>query len=200
VSGASPSSVSTAVIVLLIIVLLLARRTYLQVRGARYSTGRLFGFAAFYVLLFVALAFTTLYAAVATWGFDAYLLLAPYAAVPVLAAVFVVPYVRRIVRFERRDDGQWSYRLPWHIPVLYLGLFVTRFVAEFAVFGVAGLLFTFPLPAPPSVGALAILVGVDLLFGLSLGLLLGRGIGVYAAHRDLTAEPGSPTAAPLPPG
>ena len=169
-----------------------------MVQGTRYSTGRLVAFAAFYILLFVALAFTTLYAAVGTWGSDAALLLAPYVAVPTLAAVLVVPYVRRIVRFERRDDGRWYYRLPWLIPVLYLALFVFRILAEFAVFGVAGLVFSFPLPAPPSVGALEILIGVDLLFGFSLGLLVGRGIGVYRAHRDLPAEPASPADTPLP--
>jgi hypothetical protein len=200
VSTPSSADASTAVIVLLFIVLILARRTYLMVQGTRYSTGRLVAFGAFYVLLFVALAFTTLYAAVGTWGPDGVLLLAPYVAVPVLAAVLVVPYVRRIVRFERRDDGQWYYRLPGLIPVLYLTLFVFRILAEFAVFGIAGLAFSFPLPAPPSVGALEILIGVDLLFGFSLGLLVGRGIGVYRAHRDLPAEPASPAHAPLPEG
>jgi hypothetical protein len=188
------------VIVVLVIVFILVRRTYLMLQGTRYSAGRLFGFAGFYVLLFVALAVTTLYAAVATWGSDAYLLFAPYVVVPALAAVLALPYVRRIVRFERRDDGNWYYRLPWHVPVLYLALFIVRIVAEFAVFGVAGLLFTFPLPAPPSVGALAILVVVDLLFGLSLGLLLGRGIGVYLAHRDLPSDEGSPPTPALPNG
>jgi len=200
VASASPPDISTALIVLLVIVFILARRTYLMLHGTRYSAARLFGFAGFYVLLFVALAFTTLYAAVAAWGSDADLLLVPYVAVPVVAAALVVPYVRRIVQFEQREGGEWYYRLPWHIPLLYLTLFVVRIVAEFAVFGVAGLVFTFPLPAPPSAGALVILVVVDLLFGLSLGLLVGRGIAVYRAHRDLPPASGSPPASPLPSG
>jgi len=198
-SAPLPPSVTPALIFLVLIVLILARRTILQLVGARYSTGRLFGFAAFCVLLFVALAFSTLYAAVAAWGPNAYLLLAPYVAIPVVAAVFAAPYVRRVVRFERREDGQWYYRLAWHIPVLFLVLFLARIVAEIAVFGLAGVIVTFPPPAPPSVAGLLILVGVDLLFGLSLGLLLGRGIGVYEAHRDLPAEAGTPPSPPPPP-
>jgi hypothetical protein len=195
-----PPDASTAVIVLLFIVLILARRTYLMVQGTRYSTGRLFGFAGFYVLLFVVLAFATLYSSVATWGAIAYGLIAAYVAVPAVAALLVVPYVRRIVRFERRENGAWYYRLPWHIPALYLTLFIVRIVAEFAVFGLAGLVFTFPLPAPPSAAALVLLVVVDMLFGFSLGLLLGRGVGVYQAHRDLPTAEGSPTSPPLPSG
>jgi len=186
--------------VLLLFVVILARRTYLMVQGTRFSVGRLFAFAGFYVLLFVAFAFTTLYSALAFWGAVTYLLLVPYAAVPAAAALLAAPYVRRTVQFERRGDGAWYYRLSWHIPVLYLSLFIARTVAEVAVFGIAGILFAFPLPAPPSVAALLILVAVDLLFGFSLGLLLGRGAGVVRAHRDLPKDPASAPPPPLPRG
>lgn len=199
-STAPSSDVTPAIVVLLLFVFIIARRTYLMVQGTRYSSGRLFVFAAFYILLFVAFAFTTLYAALGYWGSDTYLLSVLYVAVPVAAAVLARPYVRRTVRFEERGDGQLYYRLPWHVPTLYLALFITRVVAEFAVFGVAGLLFTFPLPAPPSVGALLVLVVVDLLFGFSLGLLLGRGVGVYEAHRDLPSGERAPPSPPLPSG
>jgi len=199
VSSAPPPDVNTALIVLLFIVLILARRTYLQIRGTRYSTGRLFGFAGFYALLFGGLAFSTLYAAVATWGSNADLLVAAYVAVPVAAALLAIPYVQRIVRFEQRN-GEWYYRLSWHVPALYLGLFLARIGAEVAVFGLSGLLVTYPPPTPPSVAALVALIVVDLLFGFSLGLLFGRGIGVYRAHRELPTDAGSGPGAPLLPG
>lgn len=186
---------------LLIFVLIIARRTYAQIQGAPYSVGRLFGFAGFYVLLFAVLAFGTLYAAVATWGSLAYGLLAGYVAVPIIAATLAAPYVRRIVRFEQRGNGNWYYRLSWHVPVLYLTLFVVRIGAEIAVFGLSALLITFPPPTPPSVAALAILIGVDLLFAFSLGLLIGRGVGIYRAHRDLpVAEAPIPEPSPPLPG
>jgi len=194
-----PSSVTPELVVLVLIIAIIARRTVLQLQGARYSVGRLFGFAAFYVLLFVALAFATLYAALVAWGSTGYLLVVAYVAVPALGGYLAAPYVRRIVRFERRDNGEWYYRLSWHIPILYLALFTARIVAEIAVFGLAGVAFTIPPPAPPSTGALEILVGVDLLFGLSLGLLLGRGVGVYLAHRDLPPEAQASPSPPPPP-
>ena len=200
-SGPPPSALTPELLVLLVIVLILARRTYRQIQGAPYSVGRMFGFAGFYVLLFAALAFGTLYAAVATWGSIAYGILGAYVAVPVVAAILAAPYVRRIVRFEQRGNGNWYYRLSWHVPVLYLALFVIRIGAEFAVFGLSALLITFPPPTPPSVAALVILIGVDLLFGFSLGLLVGRGVGVYRAHHDLPAAgPIAPEPSPPLPG
>jgi hypothetical protein len=196
-SAAPPSEISSAVLVLLLFVAIIARRTYRMIQGTRYSPGRLFGFAGFYVLLFAGLAFTTLFAAVSAWGLYGELLVIPYAAVPAAAGVVAAPYVRRIVRFERRDDGRWYYRLPWLVPILYLSLFIFRFSLEIVLFGVA---FTssFLLPTSVPTGWLLLLMGVDLLFGISLGVLLGRSVGVYRAFQDLPQEPGSSEAPPLP--
>jgi len=193
------SSVTPEIVILVFLIAIIARRTVLQLQGARFSVGRLFVFAGIYVLLFVAFAVTTLFAAVVAWGTTAFLLVVPYAGVPAVAAFLAAPYVRRIVRFERRGDGEWYYRLSWHIPILYLVLFTARIVAEVAVFGLAGVEFTIPPPAPPSVGALEILVGVDLMFAVSLGLLVGRGVGVVLAHRDLPKDAAPPTPPPSPP-
>jgi len=181
ISGA----ISSELLIVALIVLILARRTYRQLTGAPFSASRLFGFAGFYILLFALLAATTLVAAVVTWGTVAFALLAPYLAIPVLAAILTAPYVRRVVRFDRRSDGQWYYRLSWHIPVVYLALFVSRIGAEIVIYGPSGALPSIPPPAPPSGAVLWVLVAVDLLFALSLGLLVGRGIGVYRAHKDL---------------
>lgn len=191
----SASSVTAEIVLLLLIVFVLVRRTYGMVQGTRYSAPRLFVFAGFYVVLFVALAVATLYAAISTWGSNAYLLIPAYTALPIAAAWAVAPYVQKIVRFERRDDQEWYYRLAWHIPALYLSLFIARFVAEIVVFGPSAA-FAFPPPAPPSGAALWILIGVDLLFAVSLGLLVGRGIGVYQAHQAL--PPVSVASPPLP--
>ncbi|HXY46500.1 MAG TPA: hypothetical protein VEK13_01195 [Thermoplasmata archaeon] len=198
-SGPSIGALEPAIVVLVILVLIVVRRTYLQIQGARFSAGRLFGYAAVYVLLFAALAVGTLYAAIVSWGPDAYVLAIPYGAFPVVAALVAAPYVRRIVRFEHREDGAWYYRLSWHIPVLYLVLFFARISAEFVVFGPSAFVVSFPPPAPPSVAGLVILIAVDLLFGISLGLLLGRGVGVYQAHREVLAREDRPPSAPPPP-
>ena len=195
------SFLTPELLVVLLLVLIVVRRTVRQVQGAPFSVTRLVVFAAVYVLLFVALASATLLASVATWGTDADALLLPYGAVPVLAAFFAAPYVERVVQFERREDGQWYYRLSWHIPVLFLALFLTRVVAELAVFGPSGAVPSFPPPPPPSTAALYVLIAVDLLFGLSLGLMTGRGLGVVRAHRALPADPAAPPPSPpLPSG
>jgi hypothetical protein len=196
-SSAPPSALSTELIVVAIIALVLLRRTYGQLTGARYSSGRLFGFAGFYVLIFAIFGFGTIYAAIATWGSVAYALLVPYALVPIGVAFLATPFVERIVHFERRDDGQLYYQLPWHVPVLYLVLFIARIGAEIAVYGSSA--FNVPPPAPPTVLDLVILVVVDLLFATSLGLLVGRGLGVYRAHAKLPATEGAPPSPPSPP-
>ncbi len=192
------SSTETEVILLALIVFILVRRTVLMVQGTRFAPMRLFAFAGVYVLLFIALAFATLYAAVGTWRLEGYLLVLPYAAVPVVGAIAVAPYVQRIVHFELRPDGAAYYQLSWHIPALYLALFVTRFVAEIVVYGPSAA-FDVPPPAPPSTEALYVLIGVDLLFALSLGLLVGRGLGVYRAHRAWAETAGNSPKPPSPP-
>jgi hypothetical protein len=182
------SSLEPVVIVVLVLVLVLVRRTYAQLRGTSYSPGRLFAFAGIYIAIFVLFAYGTLAAAAATWGPEAYALLVAYVAVPSMAAYFAAPYVERIVQFEHRPVGGWYYRLPWLVPILYLVLFVARFGVELAVYGAAGFT-SFPPPLPPSTAALYVLTGVDLLFGACLGLLVGRGIGVYRAHQHLPSSP-----------
>ncbi len=195
---ATGSDTESLAIFLGLVVLLLARRTVRQLRGTVYSAGRLFVAAGLYVLLFAVLGGGTLYTAVGTWGTSALLLAPFYLGVPLLAAAVTAPYIRRIVKFETRADGRRYYRLSWHVPVLYLVLFAVRLAAEAAVFGPSGLT-AFPPPAPPSILGLYLLVAVDLLFGVSLGLLLGRGAGVYLAHRELPALPSAAAAAqPLP--
>jgi hypothetical protein len=194
---AGPSSdVLDAIIFLALVVVLIARRTYLMIQGTRYSTGRLVVFSAFYVLIFAVLGFATLYAAVGTWGSVAWGLLAPYAGVPIVTAFLAVPYVRRIVRFDRRADGTWFYRLPWVVPVVYLTLFIARFALEIVIFGFAYVT-SFFLPTSLPTALLVILVALDLMFGASAGLLVGRSVGVYRGYRDL---PPPSAAAPLPQG
>lgn len=196
-AAAPPSTFAFTAVILVVIILLLARRTYLAISGARYSPGQLFATAGFYVFLFALLAYSTLSAALSAWGEIAAALVIPYAIAVVGAATVATPYVRRIVRFENRA-GQLYYKLPWHVPVLVLVLFVARLGIEFAIFG-ASAASTFGPTTNLGPGLILVLVAIDLLFGLSLGLLLGRGIGVYQAHTRLESwAPGG--GAPLAPG
>lgn len=191
-----PSDLGTAAVFLGLIVLILVRRTYASIRGTRYSVGRLVGFTGFYVFLFATLAFTTLYGALGAWGARGWLLLAPYVGVVLGTTGVAARYVRRIVHFERRDGGPWYYRLPWLIPALYLALFVIRFGVELGISGLSAVT-SFLLPTSISTGLLLLLVGLDLLFGVSVGLLIGRAVGVYVAFRDLPTSSEPPPAPPL---
>ncbi|MFZ3356585.1 MAG: hypothetical protein WA549_07520 [Thermoplasmata archaeon] len=194
-SSPPAGSFETSLIILVIIVLVLARRTYNMVQGAAYSEPRLVAFGIFTLVFFEAFAATTLYVAIGVWGSIAWALLAPYVLVVVGAAWLTAPHVRQVVRFERREGDQLYCRLPWVIPVLYLVLFVTRLGIEVVLFGISSL-FTFTLPTSLPVVLLAILIGFDLLYGASLGLLFGRGIGVRRAHQDLGSSEGSPALPP----
>ncbi len=190
----SPSDESTLV-VLAIVFLFLARRTYRMVRGMRYSAARLFVYSGLYVLLFVLFAFITIYAATSAWGMYAESLVVPYGAVVAAAAVLSTPFVRRIVRFERREDGREYYRLPWVVPVLSLVLFVVRFTVELFIFGLASTT-SFFLPTSLPTVLLLVLIVIDLLFGVSVGLLLGRAVGVRSAHEELASAPAEPPRSP----
>ena len=193
-SAPPAASLVSAAPVLAIVVLVLVLRTVRLVHGTRYSPGRLFGFTGFYVFLFGLLGASTVAAAYATFGSVALVLLAPYGAVVVVAALLAAPYVRRIVRFARRPGGDAYYRLPPIVPILSLALFVIRLAVGLAILGGPQTV-AFPLPPAAPPGVVVVLVAIDLLFGVSVGLLAGRAVGVHAAYRDLT--PSSPDE-PLP--
>jgi uncharacterized membrane protein YuzA (DUF378 family) len=201
-SSSPPSFLTTDVIIFVIIILILARRTYLMVSGTQYSAPRLFTFAGFYVLIFGLLGAETIDLFYALWGTTALALVVAYAVVPIVAAFLIAPHVQRMVQFEQRPGGAWYYRLSWHIPVLYLALFVVRFGAELAILGPNAFVISFPPPAVPSFLDLVLLFGVDMLFAVSLGLLVGRGIGVYRAHEEMVKKgetpPAPPPSPPLP--
>lgn len=189
-----PSSADTsALFFLVLIVLIMARRTYALAQGSRYSPVRVFGYGVFSMLLFALFAASTIYVAVGTWGVIGYALVVPYAGIVVVAALIAEPHVRRLVRFEERADGATYFRLPLIVPVLSLLLFVVRLAIEVELFGWSSLT-TSSLPSHLAPGALEVLVAFDLLFGVSIGLLIGRGFAVRRAYRERTPAggPGTP--------
>ena len=190
-SGLSSADTS-AVVVLALIVLILLRRTYRLAQGAPYSPWRVFAYGGFSAVLFVFFAASTIYVALGTWGLVAYALLAPYLGVVVGSAALAEPRIRRLVSFEERGDGRTYFRLPLVVPILTVVLFLVRAAVEIWQFGLNALA-SFSLPTSSSVAALEILIAFDLLYGVSIGLLVGRGLAVRAAFSERTA-----TASPLP--
>ncbi len=176
------SADQTALFILALIVLLLIRRTIALYQGARYGNVRIFAYGGFSMVLFGYFAASTIYVAWSVWGPTALALLAPYLAIVALTAWFVRPIVERRVQFDTRPDGVY-YRLPILIPVLYLVFFIARVSVEIGLFGLASIA-TFSIPSVVSTLDLVILIAFDLLFGASIGLLLGRGLGVRKAYES----------------
>jgi hypothetical protein len=181
---ASGSPGETGYLLLLaIVVIILVRRFYRLVQGTVVSTGRLVGFAAFYLVLF-AFVLLSGYA-----GVPYYALIAD-GAIVVVATLIAAPYVERIVRFELRADGQWYYRLGLLIPGLYLVLFGVRLAIDVLLIGEN------PFAPPTNISLsplqLILLIVVDALFAFSTGLLVGRSVGVYRAFQR---QPRTPPAA-----
>jgi hypothetical protein len=185
------SSYEGALIFVAIFALILVRRMYALTQGTPYSTVRVFGYAGFSVAVFILLGATTFYVAIGTWGWGALGLLAPYAAVVVGSTLLVEPHIGRVVEFEERADGETYYRLPILIPLLSTILFIVRVGAELVLLG-PNALFAFSQPSAVSPGLVALLVAIDLLYGVSVGLLIGRAIGVHRAFQARTPAAAKP--------
>ena len=186
----SAAQIEPTIVIVAILLLLVARRTYASISGAAYSPARLFAFVGFAALFFALFAGSTIYAALGTWGSVAWLLLAPYLLVPAVVVGVTIPHVRAAVRFERRDNGQTYFRLPWLVPVLYLVLFTSRLAIEIVLFGLSSL-FSPSFPSSLPTGTLLVTIAFDLLYAVSVGLLLGRGVGVRQAF-ERSAAPATP--------
>lgn len=183
VQAPSESSVESALLLVGIFVLVLGRRSYAMVRGTPYSPTRIYGFAAFALVVYLLFAASTFVLAYAELGLLTVALAAPYVLVVVASAALARPHVHRVVRFETRVDGLTYYRIPWLVPAAYLALFAARFALEVLLFGTPSLFVSGASPTAPS-GTLALLVVFDLLYGASLGLLVGRSQGIVDAFRE----------------
>ncbi len=166
------SADSTTLIVVVVVILILARRVARMVSGAPVSTGRLFGYAAVFLGLFVLLA-------VADYAITPWWLYAAMAAAAIVVAVAVLPWVERSVEIYRGPLGQWYYRLGVIIPALYVALFAVRIVLDFTVLGLTNP-FGASVSAPTGLAFVAFAV-VNILFAASTGMLVGRSVGVYRA-------------------
>jgi hypothetical protein len=182
-AGLSPSDTGL-VVVLVLIVFIMARRTYMLVHGTVYSPERLAIFSAFYLALYLLAIYSTFTSLpLYSTALDGVLLVA--------AALIAIPYVERIVVLELRADGQWYYRLPVLIPVLYLVLFVLRLGLDIAVLGQDPFDFTLGAPLSLTPTQSILLTVVDALFSISTGILVGRSIAVYRAHQKRVAATGA---------
>jgi len=187
--SASPvSQLIPVIVIVFLLVWITVRRTYAIATGTPYREARLFGLVGIWTLFFALFGASTLDLALAAWGDLALVLVAPYAGIVVAAALLAAPRVQRLATFERRADGQLYYRLPAFVPVISTALFLVRLTAEIVLFGVTAFS-SFTPPSNVSAGSLFVLIAFDLLYGGSVGLLIGRALGVRAGFRASQAAP-----------
>jgi hypothetical protein len=175
------SALEEAIGLELLILLFVARRAYLMYQGMRYSVGRLVAGMVLYVLLLALTLFETY--AVFPW----YVTVGELAVVPV-AAFVVLGHSSRTVVFTTTADGAKKFRLPITLVVVYIALFVARLVVEVTVFPTLLTSGVAPAPGSTSFTDLALLAAVGVLFAVSTGLLVGRGLGVIRAAERTPAS------------
>jgi hypothetical protein len=171
----------TAIAVQVLIVLLVIRRSYRMTQGVRYSVARL-------VLLPILVLFL--------WGLielESLLLTpwaVPYLIVADLAIVVATTFgfagvAERMTHVERRDSGEWWYQIGFSLAALFAVLFVVRLAVALVLFPSSLEYGSTPGGFPPLEQQWVIAV-IDAMFSASVGLLLGRSLGIH--RRVLKAE------------
>jgi hypothetical protein len=170
-----------SLILALLIGLLLVRRAYAQYRGTPLSTGRLLGYAVMYPVLFALIIGSESFPIVPYWS-----IVADVAAAAVGAALALDYVGRRVTIYQ--EGGRWRFRLGLLVPVVYVVMFVGRLLLELAI----GINPYAPTSTALPAGTLAILEVVDVLYGFSTGLAIGRNLGVYRAWQRAASGESAP--------
>jgi hypothetical protein len=163
--------------------LVILRRAFAQYRGTPVSAARLLGFTLIYPLLFALVAGVESLPVLPLWS------LAVDVAAAVAGTFAALRYVESRVTVYQ-EGGAWMYRLGPVVPIVYVVLFLARLGLELGI----GIDPFAPSTAAISTGAATVLEVVDVLFGFSTGLAMGRNLGVYEVWRRRSA---SPAPAPL---
>ncbi|HEV2449938.1 MAG TPA: hypothetical protein VGU43_05995, partial [Thermoplasmata archaeon] len=112
-------------------------------------------------------------------------------AILILTAVAITSVAERMTQVRTEPAGTLSYRIGFSLAALFVGAFVLRIALAVALFPTA-LEFGSPpggYPPPPQQFALGL---IDALFSASVGLLIGRSIGIsrkVGAARQIDRTP-----------
>jgi len=183
VSGYTPSQL-TAILVQVVIVAFIARRSYAMTRGVPYSATRLVAPALLVLALWALVEITS--TQLTPWSIP--YLIGVDLAVLVATAVGISGVAARATRVDRAPTGQWSYRIGFALAAVFVGAFALRLLLAAILFP-GSLGFTAPVGGYPSVGQQEALAVIDALFSLSVGLLVGRSVGIYRRVRSARSEP-----------
>jgi hypothetical protein len=178
--------------------LLVLRRAYLLTRGALLRPAVLALFPALYALIYSAELAVIYFSAIGTGRWlSAEVGLAADAVLLGAGTWFAHAHSRRGVEvYQPIGESRWYYRLPPLLPVLYVALFFVRTAVAAVVVGET----PFVIPSPTQLASISdlawyTLLGVDAVWGLTTGFLIGRNLAVYGEWRRKTSATPS---APLP--
>ncbi|MCI4368603.1 MAG: hypothetical protein L3K09_03465 [Thermoplasmata archaeon] len=163
-----------AIAIQLAIVLLIVRRSYAMTKGVQYSLTRLAVLPA--VILFLWALSELEQVLLTPWALP-YLTVLDVG-VLIGSAVAFTPIAERMTSVERDTSGGGSYRIGFSITALFLAAFLLRLILEVALFP-AALEFGAPPGGYPPEGQQVAIGLVYALFSVSVGLLVGRSLGVY---------------------
>jgi hypothetical protein len=101
---------------------------------------------------------------------------------------------RRVELYQPAEDPRWYYRLPPLLPVAYVTLFFVRTAVAAVVVGET----PFVIPSPSQLASISdlawyTLLGVDALWGLTTGFLVGRSVAVFRAWQTRSAVSTAPS-------
>jgi hypothetical protein len=168
------------IVIQLVIVAVVVRRSYLMSQGVPYSVFRL---VAVPVLLLILWAATEAASTLLTrWALP--YLIAADTAILVVTAVAFAGVAQQVTHVSADVQGNWNYRVPFAITGLFLAAYVARLVLTVALFPQSLVFGALPSGYPPE-SQQVVLAVVDGIFSISVGLLVGRSVGIYRKLRSV---------------
>ena len=180
-----PSELEVAVGVQVVLAVWIGLRSLRVYQGRRYSEARVLLFPVLVLLLFLETEVATIYAV--AWAFPVFTVFDVVILAASAAATW--PFITRLVKVTRRDDGALYYQYGIELISIYLGLWVVR-LALAAYYDPSSLILGATVSTSLSATASDVLVLIQALFAISSGIVIGRAIGTYRlAHRAMADRP-----------
>jgi hypothetical protein len=177
----------TAIFIQVVIALLVIRRSYAMTQGVPYSAPRLLTLPALILILWGVSELESVL--LTPWAFP--YLIALDLGLLVATAFAFTGIAERMTQVNPGALGGWSYQIGFSLAALFVGAFVVRLSVAVALFPSA-LEFGSPPGGFPPIQQQVVLGFIDALLSVSVGLLLGRSLGI--ARKIRAARASSPHA------
>lgn len=177
-----------AIAIQVVIVLAVVRRSYAMARGVAYSTLRLAVLPGVILVLWVLSELESIL--LTPWALP-YLILVDLLILVATVALFA-PVAERATRVSRPPGEPGTYQIGFSIAALFLLAFVARLAVAVALYPGA-LVFGSPPGGYPPMNQQIVLAAFDAIFSFSVGLLIGRSLGIYRRWTHESSTPAAPS-------